>query len=116
LQAHIDGKLDRLVAAAQDFVEAALHAGEPFAVDVDIAHHMSQQLTFRVDAAAFRLKLQAGNAQTIDGEFLTWRQLPLDPHKALVGGELGGDLALFEIGQDARKLLGHPLRILDKLG
>ncbi len=109
-------QLDRVAPAAQDVVEAALDAGEALAVEIGKAHDMGREAALGIDAAAFGLELQAGDAEAVDLEFLARGQLPLDPHEAPVGGELGGDLAFLDIGEQRGELLRHALGGLDQLG
>ena len=107
MQTQVDRQLQRIATLLQHVVEAAFDPGKACIVDAGITDDMRGQIAVRIDAAILVLELQSRYAELIDGVLLAGRQVPLDPHKALVRGQLGIDLRAAEAWQRLNELLGR---------
>ncbi len=94
-----------MAAAGQHVLEGILDAGDAAVVEIGEAHHVAHQRAQRIDALFLGLEIKAGNSKPRHIHLLARRQIALQPDEGLVGGELGLQLRLAEVGQHAGQFL-----------
>src|SRR5262245_32059114 len=97
-------------------VDEFLDAGETLAVDVDETDDMTCGRSHRIDAAIFVDEADAGESELVNLALLLRRKLALDADEAPALLDARAEIALVDVGEDARNLFSELVRVDHAIG